>query len=79
MGAEVSAPAHTDGCEHGNGVAVYPSCVHKSGYQAERRAHSAQSRYGEGYLMRVVEAEKPCKQEVDLVGEPRQKFHALIR
>ena len=29
--------------------------------------------------MRVVEAEEPRKQEVDLVGEPRQKLYALIR
>lgn len=29
--AEVAAPAHADGGEHGYGVAVYPSGVHKAG------------------------------------------------
>ena len=68
MRAELSAPAHSDGCEHGYGVAVYPSGAHKAGYKAERRSNGAESCYGECHLMRVVEAEKPRKQEVDLVG-----------
>lgn len=39
--AEVSAPAHADGGEHGYGVAVNPSGVHETGNKPER-GHSGQ-------------------------------------
>ena len=77
--AEVSAPAHADGGEHGYGVAVNPSGAHEAGYEAERGAHGAEGCYGECHLVRVVEAEEPLEQEAYLVGKPWQKLDALVR
>ena len=77
--AEVSAPAHADGGEHGYGVAVNPSGAHEAGNKPERGAHGAEGCYGECHLVRVVEAEEPLEQEAYLVGEPWQKLDALVR
>ena len=78
MSAEEAAPAHADGGEHGDGVAVNPAVRYEVGYQAERSAHCAERRDGERHEMRVVEAEEPLEHEVDFVGKPRQQLHTLI-
>ena len=78
VSAEEAAPAHADGGEHGDGVAVNPAVRYEVGYQAERSAYSAERRDGERHEVRVVEAEEPLEHEVDFVGKPRQQLHALI-
>lgn len=78
VSAEEAAPAHADGGEHGDGVAVNPAVRYEVGYQAERSAHSAERRDGERHEVRVVEAEEPLEHEVDLVSQPRQQFHTLV-
>ena len=78
VSAEEAAPAHADGGEHGDGVAVNPAVRYEVGYQAERSAHSAERRDGERHEVRVVEAEEPLEHKVDFVGKPRQQLHTLI-
>lgn len=78
VSAEEAAPAHADGGEHGDGVAVNPAVRYEVGYQAEGSAHRAECRDGERHEVRVVETEEPLEHEVDLVSQPRQQLHTLI-
>lgn len=78
VSAEEAAPAHADGGEHGDGVAVNPAVSYEVGYQTERSAHCPERRDGERHEVRVVEAEEPLEHKVDFVGKPRQQLHTLI-
>lgn len=78
VSAEEAAPAHADGGEHGDSVAVNPAVRYEVGYQAEGSSHCAESRDGERHEMRVVETEEPLEHEVDLVSQPRQQLHTLV-
>ena len=78
MGAQEAAPAHTHGCEHGYGVAIYPPRAHKVGHQTERRAHSTERSDGECHLMSIREAEQEVQRAVQMVGQRGQQFNALI-
>ena len=78
VGAEIAAPAHADGGEHGDGIAVDPSLGEEIGNKAQCGAHSAQGGDGEGNLVGVGEAEDHPEQAVELVGHIGQELHALV-
>ena len=72
MSAKESTPTHTDGCEYGDGVAIYPTMSDKAWYKTQGRAHGTKSRDRECYEMWVVETKEPFKHKVYLIGKPRQ-------
>ena len=47
--AQESAPAHTDSCEHCNGVAVNPTMLDEAGNQAQGCSYSTESSDRERY------------------------------
>ena len=53
VGAQESAPAHADGREDGDGIAVDPPVFDETGHQSEGSADGSEGRDGEGYLMGV--------------------------
>ena len=66
MGAEITAPAHAYGGEHGYGIAVDPSLCGEVGHEAQGRAYGSEGCDGEGYEMGIVEPEEPLKHYVNL-------------
>ena len=66
MGAQESAPAHTNGGKHGNGVAINPTMGDEARNQAQGSAHRTESRDGERHKMRIVETKEPLKNKIDL-------------
>ena len=79
VGAQESAPAHTDCREYRNGVAIYPSVLNETWHQAQCSAYSSESGDRECHEMWVVESEEPFKHEVYLIGKGWKQFHTLIR
>ena len=76
--AQESAPAHADGGEDADGVAIDPSLLDELGHQSEGSADGTQRGDGEADEVRVVEAEEPLEDKTDLLAEPGQYSHALI-
>ena len=78
VGGEESAPAHADGGEHGDGVAVDPSAGLETGHEAEGGTDGAEGGDGEGNLMGVAEAEEPVEQRAGFGGEVGQDLRAFV-
>ena len=78
VGAQETAPAHADGGEHGDGVAIDPSLLDELGHQAEGGADGAQGGDGEADEVGVVEAEEPLEDDADLLAEPGEDGNALV-
>lgn len=57
VGAQIAAPAHADGREDCDGVAVDPALLDEVGHEPQGCSHGAESRDGEGDEMGVGEAE----------------------
>ena len=76
--AQESAPAHTDSCEHCNGVAVNPTMLDEAWNQAQRSSYGTESSDRERYEVWVMETEEPLEYEVYLVSKPRKKLYTLI-
>lgn len=78
VGAEESAPAHSDGREDSDRVAVGPTVGHKIRHKAEGSPNSSERCDRERHKVRVIESEQSLEHEIDLVGQPRQDLHALV-
>ena len=66
VGAQVAAPAHTDGGEHGDGVTVHPALLDELGHQTERCTDGTKGGDGEADEVRIVETEEPLEDETSL-------------
>ena len=71
VGAEEAAPAHADGGEDRDGIAVYPALLHEGGDESECGAYCSQCGNGEGYEVRVLHAKEPVEDKGDFPCEPR--------
>ena len=78
VGAEVAAPAHADGGEHGDGVAVNPAFRHEVGHQSQGGAHGTEGGNRECHQVRVGEAEEPFEHEAHFVCQPGQCLDTLV-
>ena len=78
VGAEKTAPAHTDSREHGDSIVVDDAFSDETRHQTDGSAYSAKSGHGEGNQGAVLEAEEPFEDDVDLVGCPADDGHAFV-
>ena len=78
VGAEEAAPAHADGGEDRDGIAVYPTLLHEGGDEPQGGADGTQGGDGEGYEVRVLQAKEPVEDKRDFPCEPRQERRTLV-
>ena len=78
VGAQEAAPAHADGREDRDGVAIDPPLLDELGHEAQGSAHSAEGGDGEADEVGIVEAEQELEDNADLLADPGQDGHALI-
>ena len=78
MGAEETAPAHADGCEHGDGVVVDDTFGDETRHQTDGSTHGTKCGHGEGNQGTVLEAEEPFEDDVGLIGCPADDGHAFV-
>ena len=79
VGGKEAAPAHANGREDGDGIAVQDAGGVEGGQQAQRSAHGAQGGHGEGNQFHLLEPEEPFEHPVDFFGQPGEDGNALGR
>ena len=75
---QIAAPAHTYGCEHGNGIAINPTRSSKIGDKTKRCTHCTKRCDGEGYEVRIVETKEEIKYKTEFATNPGEQLHALV-
>lgn len=70
VGAEVSAPAHTDSGENTDGVAVNPAFTDKLREKAQSGTDSSKCGDRESDEMRILKTEEPLENKVYLADSP---------
>ncbi len=78
VGAQEAAPAHADGGEHSDGVAIGPAFLNELGHQTEGSPDGAKGGDGEADEVGILKAEQGLEDNADLIAQPGEDADALI-